>query len=244
MRKLSHNLLKIDLRGMKDFQEKHSKKVQFGNDFIHSASLVAHTLLKSEIGFTQNLLIQDINLHFLETLRFCMRGEGKIALSTLRISSEMTRDLLRLLEDPKRETLYHEGRQSQDKPTRKLFRKTFQFSIPDEDSLKEVYDWSSNFGIHGRIPILDSLGVIEDLNGKSFTKLNQNNSSESTFMISMCFISLVLPKIMIGANHYIKENNEANKLAVMWKSGWNEITDEFSKYIKIWANKSDFKKSH
>ena len=153
-------LLSIDTRQIKRFQDKNVVKVRIGNELLSAYHLLSNAILHSKVGFTQHLLIQDIIHHTRECLIFCMRGDAKMALVMLRISAEITRDILRLLEDPSREPLFLDGRKNKEKKNRREFVETFKFQLPEEDYLYQIYNLSSDFGVHGRIPLFDKLVFI------------------------------------------------------------------------------------
>ena len=231
------NHFRIDTSEIKRFSNENPKKVRMANDLVGMSGLVAHCLLRTDVGGTCCLLVQEVYRHFQEALLFAMRGEPRMSLSMGRIASEGCRDLLRLIEAPSREELYFKGRDSEDRSVRENFRKTFRFKIPEETHLHSLYDMGSDFGIHARIPICDADGHILDENGTSFVNLSQKSQQVSVLMVICSTLLLSMPSVMIAAKDFIRPSPEAHKIAVDWRRDYEVLEPEFSNYMLNWRKR-------
>jgi hypothetical protein len=213
------------------FKKDNPRKVDLANKLLSLSGLVFDIFLniKFESRYPY-LLVQDIFRNFQESLLFSMRGEPQSAFSMARISSEASRNLFRILEDPTLAELFAEGREN--KENRKRWRKEFKFK-EDEQLLLKLYNIGSDYGIHATEIVPDRSNKNTVRAGMPVTEISQKEHSKIAFiMVTMALHWTMLQLVNLVSNE-IEKNEDSIALAGVFKEEWSKLKVEVSKQKKI-----------
>lgn len=227
------NYLDIDIRSIKNFRTENAKKVDIGNRLMRLSHYLRDTVLHIEFeSFIQHLLVQNIHRSFQEALILAMRGEPAMCLAMIRIGVEGTRDLLRILESPDLTSLFVEGQTT--KENRRKWREAFRFNEEKEASLLHLYNISSDFGVHSRMPLLDPIGVVKKDGEQNFVSVGQVKHAKVAFVLGLQAIELSNLRIMEEIKPLTAcGSEEAKTCSVLWWRHYQETSVITEKYFKI-----------
>ena len=125
----------------------------FGNS-INFARVIPFTIGQQDgVSFIEmhRLMMWQKVLHYqVQSLFLLLQYQLDAGFALLRLAAELSRDVARIADD---ENMLHIWLEREDKTQRKLYKDRFKFHIgsPDEDIVKNTYDFCSVFGIHGHM---------------------------------------------------------------------------------------------
>jgi hypothetical protein len=212
------------------FKKDNPRKVDLANKLLSLSGTVFDIFLNIFENPCQYLLIQDIFRNFQESLLFSMRGEPQSAFSMARISSEASRNLFRILEDPTLAELFTKGREN--KENRKRWRKEFKFK-EDEKLLLKLYNIGSDYGIHATGIVPDRSTKITARAGMPVTALSQKEHSKKAFIMVIVALHWTMFQLVNLASKEIEKNEDSIALAVVFKEEWSKLGVEVSKQKRI-----------
>lgn len=225
------NYLSIDIRSFKEFKEKNARKVDIGNRLMRLSHLLRDTMLHMPFeSFVEQMLVQEVFHALQESLLLAMRGQPTMCFAMIRIGMERCRDLLRILEDPALVEVYISGRNTKEK--RKKWRESFIFDEERDAALFKLYNICSDFGVHARMPLSDSIGEVQHVGGSNFVAMRHEKSSKDAFVlalkaINICNIRISQEIIPLMA----PASDEAQEFSTMWLDQYSETSNILEKYL-------------
>ena len=159
------------------------------NDDVYTLALDLYSLSKWLVDasllcefnhFIEQELVQKVDTFFHHALLLTMSEQPQLGIASARIAIETGRDLLRILES-------HENRELflctvPTKEQIKQYRKVFRFQ-QNEKHLLEIYNFASNYGIHSKTQVTDSVSAVLNFAGKNFKVSRQKHHSRDASKI-------------------------------------------------------------
>lgn len=161
-----------------EFKSRNIETYSLATDlYILNKWLVEASLLCEFHHFIEKELIQKIDSFFHNAIILNMSEQPQLGLASARIAIESGRDLLRILESDHNRELFLCTDPSKEEI--KQYRNVFRFQ-EHESHLLDIYHFASNYGVHSKIQVRDSVAKVQSLSGKNFKVSRQKKHSQET----------------------------------------------------------------
>jgi hypothetical protein len=153
-------------------------------------SLISH--MDDKFSAMVCMCIQQLHRYHIESCLLSMRAHPNTAMALTRMACELSRDILRMSESHDAEMLWCASRKSRnDKAYKKVFR--FKTDDPSENALYNLYDITSDWGVHGHILETVESGRFVSITNREFVLMEADKESTvSSFALNLSGIQFFM----------------------------------------------------